>query len=287
MSPRRRRSSQTLSVAVVIGLLAALWYQGKLPGLPKPQAIMPTLQSLSKDVPNGEAIRTLIPNIPDESSTAGTQQAAPASSAGGLPEMAEKPKPQSSTFQGCPPEGDGGDSQSNFLKNRVDDGDYVPVSFDAIASLSWPKDVEGRDQDNWSAEDTATIAHYEGIPVMVEGYLTAATESGPESTNCHGTSNDMVDWHVSLVKNPGEDRSQAIVTETTPRIRARHKWNLDLLRQIIDNQEKIRISGWLFFDPEHPDHIGKYRITLWEIHPIMQIEVFRDGHWIALDNLAK
>ncbi len=288
MSPRRRRSSQTLSIAVVIGLLILLWYEGKLPGLPKPQTVAPTLQSLSKYVPNGEAIRTLIPNIPGESSSAPrTPQSAPASSVGGLPEISEKPQPQSSTFQGCPPEGDGGDTQSNFLKNRVDDGNYVPVSFDAVASLTWPKDVEKRDRVDWSAEDRVTIAHHEGIPVMVEGYLTAATESGPESTNCHGTSNDMVDWHVSLVKNPGEDRSKAIVTETTPRVRTHHKWSLNLLRQVIADQERVRISGWLFFDPEHPDHIGKYRITLWEVHPIMQIEVYRNGQWIALDDLAK
>ena len=247
---------------------------------------MPTLQSLSKYVPNGAAVQTLIPNIPGESPSSGTSQPQSGSPASGLPEMAEKPQPQGSTFQGCPSEGDGGDTQSNFLKNRVDEGNYVPASFVAIASLTWPKDVEKRDRENWSAEDAASIAHYEGIPVMVEGYLTAATESGPESTNCHGMSNDMVDWHVSLVKNPGEDRSKAIVTETTPRVRARHKWSLDLLRQIIDNQERVRVSGWLFFDPEHPDHIGKYRVTLWEIHPIMQIEVFRDGRWIALDNLA-
>jgi hypothetical protein len=201
--------------------------------------------------------------------------------------MAEKPQPQSSTFQGCPPEGDGGDPQLNFLKNRVDEGNYVPVSFDSIASLSWPEDVERRDRENWSAEDAAVIAHYEGIPIVVEGYITAVTESGTESTNCHGTESAMLDWHVSLVKNPGEDRSQAIVTETTPRIRANHRWSLELLQPIIDNQERVRISGWLFFDPEHPDHLGQYRITLWEIHPIMQIEVYRDGQWIALDDLAK
>jgi len=273
-----------LVLLVVAGLV---WYQGKIPGVPKPESVIPTLKGLSTYIPDGEAVRTLIPNITGGTPSADTSQPAPASSAGGLPEMAEKPKLQGSTFQGCPPEGDGGDPQLNVLKNRVDEGSYVPVSFDSIVSLSWPREVEGRDRENWSAEDTATIAHYEGIPVMVDGYLTAATESGPESTNCHATSNDMVDWHVSLVRNPGEDRSQAIVTETTPRIRANHKWSLDLLRQIIDNQDKVRISGWLFFDPEHPDHIGKYRATLWEVHPIMQIEVFRDGQWVQLDNLEQ
>ncbi len=205
---------------------------------------------------------------------------------GALPDLATKPTPKEITFKGCPPEGDGGDTIQNRLKNRVDEGQYIPVSFDAILSLTWPKTIERRDRADWSSVDIAAIAKYEGIPVTVEGYLAAATETGPESTNCHGTSHAMSDWHVSLVKNPGEDRSKAIVTETTPRVRPNHHWSLDLLDQIIANQERARISGWVFFDPEHPDHLGKYRANLWEIHPIMQIEVYRNGQWITLDDLA-
>jgi hypothetical protein len=39
----------------------------------------------------------------------------------------------------------------------------------------------------------------------------------------------------------------------------------------------VRISGWLMMDPEHPDQIGNTRGTIWEIHPIMQIEVQESG----------
>jgi hypothetical protein len=39
------------------------------------------------------------------------------------------------------------------------------------------------------------------------------------------------------------------------------------------------------FDPEHTNHLGKYRMTLWEIHPITRIEVFQNGAWIELDQL--
>jgi hypothetical protein len=237
---------------------------------------MPQIKSLAT------GISTFVPNVPE----IGTSSPLAPPSSGGLPDMPNKPEPKEITFQGCPPEGDGGDPALNRLKNRVDQGNYVPVSFDAIASLTWPNGTERRDRADWSAEDTAAIARYEGIPVAVEGYLAAATESGPESTNCHGTDNDMVDWHISLVESAGQDRSKSIVTETTPRVRQNHKWTLSLLQQIIKDQERVRVSGWLFFDPEHPDHIGKYRATLWEVHPIMQIEVFRDGKWISLDDLA-
>lgn len=33
-------------------------------------------------------------------------------------------------------------------------------------------------------------------------------------------------------------------------------------------------------DPAHKGHLGKLRATLWGIHPITKIEVFRDGKWV-------
>ena len=36
-------------------------------------------------------------------------------------------------------------------------------------------------------------------------------------------------------------------------------------------------------DPEHRNHLGRYRSTLWEIHPITKIEVFTNGKWVDLD----
>lgn len=208
------------------------------------------------------------------------------STPGDLPDMPNKPKPQSSTFHGCPPQGDGGDPIMNTLKNRIDEGNYVPVSFDAIFNLTWPKAVEHRDRSTWSAEDTAAIAKSEGIPVIVEGYIYGAKESGSESANCHATSSDMVDWHVWFTKNPGEDRTHSIVIEPTPRSRANHKWTIKMMEDLAKNQTPVRISGWVFFDPEHPDQIGKTRGTIWEIHPVMQIEFQQNGQWLPLDSLA-
>jgi hypothetical protein len=205
---------------------------------------------------------------------------------GPLPDMPNKPVPLSSTFQGCPPQGDGGDPQLNLLKNRIDEGNYVPVTFDSIINLTWPKTIERKDRANWSAADKAAVAKYEGIPVMVEGYLFGAKESGSESTNCHGTSHDMVDWHIWLTKTAGEDRTHSIVIEATPRIRPNHKWSVKLLEQLAKDKTEVRITGWVFLDPEHPDQVNLTRGTIWEIHPIMQIEVMQNGAWIPLDNLA-
>ena len=52
-----------------------------------------------------------------------------------------------------------------------------------------------------------------------------------------------------------------------------------------DSDQPVRISGWLFFDSEHGHDLGKRRTTLWEIHPITKIEVFKGGKWISLDNV--
>lgn len=220
---------------------------------------------------------------PVDTATA-TIPALTATPTGNLPDMPTKPTPLDVPFNNCPPTGSGGDQEQNLLKNRSDEGAYVPVNFDAIAALKWPVAVQQKERKNWAPADKAAIAQYEGIPVMVEGYLAGSKESGAESTNCDKTASNMVDWHVWFVKNSGENRAVSIVIEPTPRSRANHTWTLAKLKPIIDGQTPVRISGWLFFDPEHPDQLGLTRGTLWEIHPVMQIEVWQNNQWVALDN---
>ncbi|HEX7973110.1 MAG TPA: hypothetical protein VF498_01770 [Anaerolineales bacterium] len=228
------------------------------------------------------------PASPQSTPAGGTVPPAGQGTPGPLPDLKDKPQPKEITFQGCPPEGDGGDPVLNKNKNRVDEASYYPVTFDAVFQLTWPKAVERKDHDKWSAADAAAIAKYEGIPVAVEGYLAGVKQSGPESTNCHGAEPQFNDWHIWLTKTAGEDRTQSIVVETTPRVRANHPaWTLPAAEQLVKNQTHVRISGWTMFDPEHPDQIGKTRGTIWEIHPIMKIEVEKNGNWVSLDDLSK
>lgn len=206
---------------------------------------------------------------------------------GDLPNMPDKPQPQEIIFDGCPPEGNGGDSQLNLLKNRVDEGGYVPVSFDTLTLLTWPKSVERQAMKDWSPDSRAYIAQYEGIPVVVEGYIVNVRESGPEPANCGRTGMGNIGWRISFTKNPRDDRSTAVIAEVTPRVRLNRKWTLDLVRSVIINDHlPARISGWLFFNPEDTGELGQTRATLWEIHPVMQIEVFQNGRWIPLDKFA-
>jgi hypothetical protein len=51
----------------------------------------------------------------------------------------------------------------------------------------------------------------------------------------------------------------------------------------VDGKTKVRISGWLLMDQEHPDQVGKTRGTIWEIHPIIAFDVQRGNTWVSLD----
>jgi hypothetical protein len=198
-----------------------------------------------------------------------------------------KQNPLLRSFNGCPAEGDGGDPDLNRLKNRVDEGKYLELAFDEMEKLEWPKTIERRKRVDWSAVDTATVSQFEGNPVSVEGYVASARQEGPESPNCHGADGTLKDFHIWLTKNAGEDRSQSIVVEMTPALRAQHpQWTTRLLGRIAREKNLVRVSGWLLLDPEHPDQVGKTRVTIWEIHPIMRFEVEQNGAWIALDQLA-
>ncbi len=64
------------------------------------------------------------------------------------------------------------------------------------------------------------------------------------------------------------------------------QWDRLLLQNEIGKKGlRVRISGWLFFDQYHQgDVTSGARGTLWEIHPIMKIEVQQpDNSWKDLD----
>jgi hypothetical protein len=205
----------------------------------------------------------------------------------GIPFISVKASPKEITFHGCPPDGDGGDRDLNLLKNRIDEGDYVPVQLAAVLALPWPTSVERVPRRRWSSEDAQLVTRYEGIPLSLEGYLAAAREEGTESTNCRGIEPETRDFHLWLVASPDQDRNGSMVVEVSPRVRASHAgWTIEAIEGLVRSRERVRISGWLMLDPEHPDQVGKTRGTIWEIHPIMKIEVLRNDTWAALDTLA-
>jgi hypothetical protein len=177
----------------------------------------------------------------------------------------------------CGPTGDTTADKTKALnrnKNRTDmpTGDaYVPISWTALRDL--PSD---RSSD------------LPGAPVVVEGYLVhrvkVENEGRGESTNCHRTADNEVDWHIYLSDTAGlDDISQAVIVETTPRTRPLHKWKKSDLDKIVNKNTPVRISGWLLYDFEHTNVIGTQRASVWEVHPITKIEVRQNNQWVDLD----
>lgn len=233
--------------------------------------------------------------IREETDTASAEHAMGLTAAAGpaaqINETWAKPAPNHSQFtsQGktCGATGDGGDRDTNLRKNRTDlPSAYHDVTFDAIAQLPYPTGPKHRH--DWTAVQLAEIQRFEGVAVRTVGYLAALKPQNGgsgESTNCHMTRSSEVDWHMALVETLGQGETESVVIETTPRIRRNHAaWTVATVNRWVDQDTLVRISGWLMFDPEHRNHLNKYRATLWEIHPITRIEVWRDGAWVDLND---
>ncbi len=121
--------------------------------------------------------------------------------------------------------------------------------------------------------------------MVAEGYLALAREEGPESPNCH--SSTQHDFHVWVIDHPGgsADRAGSVIAEVTPRIHVNHPgWTVNALNTLAQDGTKVRISGWLMLDQEHPEQLGQTRGTLWEIHPILHVELWQNNGWVPLDS---
>jgi hypothetical protein len=191
------------------------------------------------------------------------------------------PTPQEETYQGCPPQGDGGDAQLNIRKNRIDMGTWQATSVGSILALTWPPAVAKAPRATWSQADADTVAQNEGRPVIAEGYILMVRHEGPESPNCHDASSR--DYHVWLAASASDTRANAVVVELTPRVVARNPgWgsSTNILRLA---HHHVRVGGWLLLDQEHPEQLHRTRGTLWEIHPVMQVYVDQNGTWTDLN----
>jgi hypothetical protein len=208
----------------------------------------------------------------------------------------------------CGPQGKSSkpDDGTNFNKNRTD----IPltshfITLDAIRALPdtahWRFKGTPPFRTRWTSVDSALVIPYEGIPVTTEGYFEIVkTQSGGsgESPNCNADAERDTDWHIALVSDPSETEAQAVVVEPTPRSKRKNGgWTpekasaLAVRRFPKDKRHeaeaaRVRVTGFLLFDPVHANHIGQFRATLWEIHPVTKIEVLRNGQWVNLNDIT-
>lgn len=208
----------------------------------------------------------------------------------------EKVAPKTAVFRmsdgrECGPAGDGEDTLTTIRKNRMDvPSIYHDVAWSDIAHVYFPREkVMPKSLYRWPADEIVKIMQFQDIPVRTEGYIKIVRPQAgsKESTNCNATKTADTDWHIAFIEQPSDPESSSIVTEVTPRVRIRNPgWTTKRLKPWINSELRVRFSGWLLFDPEHKNHLGRYRQTLWEIHPITKIEVqLADGVWVDLNTM--
>ncbi len=198
-------------------------------------------------------------------------------------ELVQKSAPQEK-HDGIPPEGVGGDPLLNRQKNR----DVSPMKIEtySIAQLlTIPSEkLRGTNDDTrkyWDADAKAYAEKWENKGVMVEGYITKARESGLESAN--GRKENLRDIHCWITADKRANKREGIIAEVTPRWKVKNpSWTVDNLSRLANRHARVRITGWLMWDEEHPDEVGKSRGTQWEIHPMTKLEVEKDGVWEEL-----
>lgn len=172
--------------------------------------------------------------------------------------------------QDCPKTGDAMDAkrkETNVKKNR----DANPSASDIDASVTIFKMLNSQDDENAFDENKAG---------MITGYLLKAKDEGPESCNCHSDNPVNHDIHIFIAPNKNSNNAaECVVVEITPWVKRQHPdWTSEYLNSI--KGHKIQITGWLFDDWEHkmqsfasnPDLNHPARGTVWELHPISNIE---------------
>ena len=199
--------------------------------------------------------------------------------------IAPKPEPVDSMFHGCGPAGSQPDYVLNRKKNRVDEGTWVDTPWRVIARLPWPREVGLRFRNQWTEGEQRAVARYEGAPVRVEGFVLGVRLEGREPPNCYSNERDERDYHIWLGEGRGDARKHALVVEITPRIRARHpRWTAERLSMLVEERARVRVSGWLMLDQMHPERVGGNRRTLWEVHPVLAVDVWQADAWVPLDS---
>ena len=178
--------------------------------------------------------------------------------------------PAASRADSCPP---GGDTQSparqaaNELRNR----DTAPDAADVDPRVSLPALTSaGVDYGRWNHRHAGTVT----------GFVVDVVPGGLDSANCHADRDTL----IILAQHKDDLPSQRVVAAVTPYWRGVMQgqnidWStLGLQHSLIGHQ--VRVTGWLYNNWEAkneaantaPDNPDNARATIWELHPVTQIQ---------------
>jgi hypothetical protein len=205
----------------------------------------------------------------------------------------------------CPATGRGkGDPQLSILKNRDLSAPLYPpetiahlVRDSLPTALGWEFVRTKIHRSEWPTAEVRALNRREARGVTVEGYFLSAVKQSREMCNCG--SPQYVDAHlwiaadkpnVTTSKSLKLLRNTSVVAEISPRLlgsdRSLHlNYTANVINRIARSRLRIRVAGWLMWDEDHPETIGKTRACFWEIHPIHKIDVHLPSGWQTLDSL--
>lgn len=268
----------------------------------------------------GLASMALLPTGSGQKVVTGAKQSAPAAvvfksdlKAGCTLPFADIESENLAIDQTCSIDGNSGDDQGKRLESEQKNnfcvtGKPIPIDFDDFTQLGTvaDKDEGLRNKLKSSRSDLIDITKAkngasigEGTLVRFVAFILDAHNSNVgkgELVNCNRPEKEANDIHIELTKDPKDDDAcDSFTAEMSPHFRPQ-AWS-ELPSQKIGNP--VRITGPLFFDgSHHPCAGGKrpspQRISVWEIHPIYQIEVCKqkdikqcsvdqNSQWVPLD----
>jgi hypothetical protein len=210
--------------------------------------------------------------------------------------------PRSGCYKANTPEG-----WENVLKHhRTSADDFATVTIKDFANLQKQADARFSDANDLGCPSTyanpsknvrlhcLTKLKIQGgsvseqDPVELIGFLAKSeSKSGPpkanvggESVNCRLTGTTNNDFHINIVASPSDSEFKGVVVEMIPQDRS-DEWVLSKLRAIQKAKLQVRVRGQLMLDNKHrvnadeSDPIGGQpkRMSLWEIHPVMEFDV--------------
>lgn len=192
---------------------------------------------------------------------------------------------RTNTFDNCPPEGQvrvPNEERRELLmeKNKLKNRYKSPRLISGEVTLRMLIGT-GEDIDRWS----------ESGAVSIVGVVNDVRSGGPETCNCQNGDKLHEDTHIEIVpaRRDLSNPKRVFVVEVTSRVRyIKAKQGVDWTSKELESLagKKVRITGWLFYDGEHEDQSFTYdpdnvngkannRATVWEVHPVTEIEILR------------
>jgi hypothetical protein len=206
----------------------------------------------------------------------------------------------------CKPWGDGDVTQNDGLMNVAKRfiaraGEPVSLTINNFEQLQADTDPDAiahkkeREHLTLTNRTAGTKTVSEGDRVSVSGFLARAADgSAAEKVNCklsNSTTKDGRDIHINIGPEPNLDEYDGIVVEMIPQlpvgdfiVPARTKAKA-ALKKAMDAKLRVLAIGTLFYDNEHRVNKDKNndihgqpkRVSLWEIHPVLEFYVCPEG----------